>query len=473
MVRILERYAMYEAFASGGMAVVHYGRVLGAVGFSRPVAIKKLHPHFASDPAFVAGFLDEARLAARVQHPNVVQTLDAVSSQGELFVVLEYVHGASLAQLLGTVRERGERVPPAIAAAILTGTLEGLHAAHQARDAQGERLELVHRDVSPQNVLVGTDGIARVLDFGVAKARGRSQVTQDGAIKGKLAYMAPEQIRGQASPASDVFAAAIVLWECLTGARLFVADDEGGVIGKLMYEAIPSPAGIVPDLPAALVTVVMRGLSRELEQRYATAREMAAALQASTPVATTSEVAAWVASRVDEGVAQRAARLAEIEQAPASDRAPPVASAPTSVRSPAPVRDPYATVPEDDLAQPVPSPPPRRRRGTVLLALVAGALVLAAVVVLSTRARPGPPPVVATEPAPVAPASIAPVTPAVPAPAASAGGADPAPSAPAVRPAVPPLARPTHKPPAAARPGCSPSFTIDSLGIRHYKPECF
>ncbi|MDB4944612.1 MAG: serine/threonine protein kinase, partial [Labilithrix sp.] len=377
-VRVLERYAMYEAFASGGMAVVHYGRMRGAVGFSRPVAIKKLHPHFATDPSFVAMFLDEARLAGRVQHPNVVQTVDAVSSQGELFVILEYVHGQSLSQLLETARERGERVPPEIAAAIVFGILEGLHAAHEARDARGELLEMVHRDVSPQNVLVGSDGVARVLDFGVAKARGRAQVTRDGALKGKLAYMAPEQIAGEASPASDVFAASIVLWEALAGHRLFTADDEGGVIGKVLHAPIPAPPG---PLPAELVAVVMRGLARDRSERFTTARAMASALEASIALATPIAVGGWVARLAGTVLDERAARIASIEQEPLVVEAP---APPSSARAPGAPRDPYATVPEESLAGDAPAslrpaalaPAPLAARGRGRARLLVAALVV-------------------------------------------------------------------------------------------------
>src|SRR5262249_20405529 len=162
-------------------------------------------------------FLDEARLAARIHHPNVVQTLDVAVTQGELFVVLEYVNGDSLAHLLRTANANGRAVPPEIASAVVFGVLQGLHAAHEAVVEQGNPLELVHRDVSPHNVLVGVDGVARVLDFGVAKARGRSQTTREGQLKGKLAYMAPEQIGGRVTRRTDVFAASIVLWEALAG----------------------------------------------------------------------------------------------------------------------------------------------------------------------------------------------------------------------------------------------------------------
>ncbi|HSQ67748.1 MAG TPA: serine/threonine-protein kinase, partial [Polyangiaceae bacterium] len=219
--RVIGRYVLCDAIASGGMATVHLGRLLGPVGFSRTVAIKRLHPHFARDPEFVAMFLDEARLAARIRHPNVVSTLDVVVLQGELFVVMDYVHGEALSKL---IRANGA-VPPPIAASIIAGVLYGLHAAHEAKTDDGAPLHIVHRDISPQNVLVGVDGSARVVDFGVAKAVGRLQTTREGALKGKIAYMSPEQISTDSvDRRTDIYAASVVLWEMLTGKRLYQAD---------------------------------------------------------------------------------------------------------------------------------------------------------------------------------------------------------------------------------------------------------
>src|SRR5688572_13695305 len=164
------------------MATVHFGRLVGPVGFSRTVAIKRLHERLARDPDFVAMFLDEARLAARIRHPNVVPTFDVVAMEQELFLVMEYVQGDSLSRLMKVVRARNESVDPAFAVTIMTGVLHGLHAAHEATNERGEPLGIVHRDVSPQNVLVGVDGVPRVLDFGVAKAAGRAQTTKDGQL---------------------------------------------------------------------------------------------------------------------------------------------------------------------------------------------------------------------------------------------------------------------------------------------------
>src|SRR5271170_1455926 len=162
------RYTIYGKIASGGMASVHFGRQRGGEGFARTVAIKRLHPHLAEDPAFRATLIDEARMAARIHHPNVVPTLDVVTAGGELLVVMEYVRGESLARLLKIERARSRRVPLSIVSAIATGALHGLHAAHEATSDTGAPLDIVHRDVSPQNLLVGVDGLARLIDFGVA-----------------------------------------------------------------------------------------------------------------------------------------------------------------------------------------------------------------------------------------------------------------------------------------------------------------
>ncbi len=312
--RIVGRYVLHDEIASGGMATVRFGRLLGPVGFSRTVAIKCLHPQFAKDPEFSAMFLDEARLAARVRHPNVVPILDVVALEGDLFLVMEFVQGESLSKLLRVVRQRKSRVPLRVTASILSGVLEGLHAAHEARSEQGEPLNIVHRDVSPQNVIVGLDGVARVLDFGVAKAAGRIQSTREGQLKGKLAYMAPEQLRaGDVDRRTDVYAAAVVLWECLTGQRLFKADDEIGIFGLVLEGKVDPPSAIIPTLPKGYDDVTMRGLHRDPAKRWQTAQEMAIALEKVAGVASPREVGAWVEQLAKETLAKRAERIAEIE----------------------------------------------------------------------------------------------------------------------------------------------------------------
>ncbi|HXX70568.1 MAG TPA: protein kinase [Polyangiaceae bacterium] len=336
-VRVVGRYALYDEIAAGGMATVHIGRLLGPVGFSRTVAIKRLHAQFAKDPDFVSMFLDEARLAARVRHPNVIGTLDVVALSGELFLVMEYVPGESLAKLWRTTREMGRFIPVPIVVSILVGILEGLHAAHEATNDRGEALGLVHRDVSPHNVLVGLDGIARVLDFGVAKASGRLQTTRDGQLKGKISYMAPEQVQGVVDRTSDIYSASVVLWEALVGRRLFFAENDARTLSNVLFPKVEPPSRAGAKVPPSLDAVVMRALDREPSRRYRTAREMARALQDAVPGAPAFVVGEWVEATAGVTLARRASRLASIERMllPDSDHPPPMSrpSTPPSVSS--------------------------------------------------------------------------------------------------------------------------------------------
>jgi serine/threonine protein kinase len=318
---MIGRYAIYDRIAAGGMATVHLGRLVGEKGFSRTVAIKRLHGHLAMDPDFVSMFLDEARLAARIRHPNVVQTLDVVVSDNEVFLVMDYVEGESLAQLMRIVVGRGETVPAGCASSLITAVLVGLHAAHEAKNDHGEPLGLVHRDVSPQNVLVDLDGVARVLDFGVAKALGQSHSTRDGQLKGKLAYMAPEQIKsGKVDRRTDVFAASVVLWEALTGRRLFKAEGEAQVMHLVLHEPMQPPSAFVAGLPAALDAVVMRGLERDPDDRFATAEQMAHALEDAAPPMPPRKLAAWIRGLLGDNLAARARLVREIESASTGGR---------------------------------------------------------------------------------------------------------------------------------------------------------
>ncbi len=308
------RYIVYDEIAAGGMASVHYGRLLGSSGFARTVAIKKLHSHFARDPEFRAMLLDEARLASRIRHPNVVSTLDVVARGDELLLVMEYVHGESLSSLLRLAHDAGGPPLP-IVAALVSGMLHGLHAAHEARDEDGEPLHIVHRDVSPQNVMVGADGVARVLDFGVAKAAGRSQTTRDGQVKGKLAYMAIEQLRGGViDRRTDVYAAGVVLWEALTGKRLFAGDNEGMTVTNILERPPQPPSTCVAGLPKEVDDITLRALARSPAKRFETARDMAIALETAVAIASPGRVAAWVESVVGETLARRTSVVGTIER---------------------------------------------------------------------------------------------------------------------------------------------------------------
>ena len=299
------------------MATVHFGRQSGAAGFSRTVAVKRLHPNLAKDPEFVAMFLDEARLVARIRHPNVVPTIDVVATEGEVFVVMEYVHGESLARLRTAMIQAGRVADPRIVASVISGVLHGLHAAHEAKSEVGQPLHIVHRDVSPQNILVGIEGIARVLDFGVAKAIGRVQSTREGQIKGKLAYMAPEQLQGgRVTRRADIYAVAAVTWEAFTGQRLFSDKDTGALVTAILSETISPPSAVSPHVAPAFDRVVMRALERDPARRYSTAREMALDLERCAGIVSPSEVGTWVERWAGPTLSKRAALLAEIEQAP-------------------------------------------------------------------------------------------------------------------------------------------------------------
>jgi serine/threonine-protein kinase len=296
------------------MATVVFGRLVGPSGFSKTVAIKRLHPQFAKDPDFVSMFLDEARLASRIQHPNVVATLDVVALVDEVVLVMEYVPGESLSKLIRNTVALGEKLPVGHAAAIVSGMCHGLHAAHEAKNERREPLHIVHRDVSPQNVLVGVDGVPRVLDFGVAKAAMRSASTRDGQLKGKLSYMAPEQLGGSGvDRRTDVFAAGIVLWEALVGQRLFAGADPGEIVAKVLNEKLKPPMALVANVPPALNAVVMKALQRDPEKRYQTARDFANELEASVALPRPNAVGEWVEKIAAVDLERRAQVLSKIE----------------------------------------------------------------------------------------------------------------------------------------------------------------
>ena len=294
------RYETLGAIASGGMATVHPGRARGAGGFERIVAIKRMHPHLAEEPEFVAMFLDEARLAARIRHPNVVATLDVEQDEAGLFLVMEYVEGPSLQRLLRDLRKSRGTMPVAIAIRIFIDVLAGLHAAHELVDAEGEPLRLIHRDVSPHNVLLGNDGIARLTDFGVARAESRLTSTKSGAVKGKIPYLAPEQCHAQPIDRRvDIYAAGALLWELLAGERLIQGGSDAEMLSKILDGDHPAPRRVRGVVPEAISNVCMQALCFTPDERYPTAAAFADALEAAAevaalPIASHRAVAAFV-----------------------------------------------------------------------------------------------------------------------------------------------------------------------------------
>jgi eukaryotic-like serine/threonine-protein kinase len=488
------RYEVHEAIASGGMAVVHLGRIVGHVGFSRTVAIKRLHPHLATDPEFVTMFLDEARLAARVQHPNVVATLDVVASRGQLFLVMEYVLGAPLSAVFRTAIEEGVTMPPDIATAIVVGALYGLHAAHEAKDEQGELLDIVHRDVSPHNLLVGLDGVTRVADFGVAKAAARLQSTRDGRVKGKIAYMAPEQLlRKNVDRRADVYAAGVVLWEALAQRRLFTAESEAGLVSAVLGGSVPMLATLRDDLPPGTDEIVLRALRADPSSRFRTAEEFAVAIERLIRPALQREVGAWVAGIAKASIEAQRRLVADVEQTPntalddatdnqvieglighrlTSDEAKRLASALTTTL-PDSVVSVSGTHADKSVA---PQAESRPRRWMWPAASVAAVLVVTGAYAL--RGIAGGP----SSPYAIQETSSAPTSDATEAPSPAAAALDAtAPS----HAGTPPIThhggvvRPGHWHPPATSPTspprnapCDPPYTLDPNGVKRFKPAC-
>lgn len=511
------------------MATVHMGRLLGEAGFTRTVAIKRLHPQFAKDPDFVSMFLDEARLASRIRHPNVVSTLDVVALDGELFLVMEYVQGESLSRLARVARQKGGRIPPKIALSIMTGVLQGLHAAHDAKSESGDLLGIVHRDVSPQNVLVDADGAARVIDFGVAKAAGRLQTTRDGVLKGKLQYMAPEQIEGAPlDRRADIYAATVVLWELLAGRRLFQAEDDGALLSQIFNSVVKGnidpPSKYSPTLPKGLDAIVLKGLACKPENRFATAKEMAIALEKAAMIATPREVGEWVEKTAGDQLKLKAERIAEIESIrtiPSMSTMPVVPQfssqgGPDAAPAPPAVIEPPTLVSDPNMARlsmpslssissvsapqgmsvssPIPGAPTTRKTIFIMGAVAAVVMIVGLVAGRFLFARPerqtviyssGPavtssPPAASSAPgveaandgsAPAASASAEPATSASAEPSATSTAKAPVPPWPGgkAKPPVGPGDPGKAKPPAVS---CDPPYTIDANGIKHYKPQC-
>jgi eukaryotic-like serine/threonine-protein kinase len=307
----VDRYELLGEIASGGMATVYLARLTGMGGFQRFVAMKRLHPHLAGEKEFVEMFLDEARIAARLHHPNVVPILEVGASQVGYYLVMEYIEGDTLARLLARAASTGKKLPVSIALRIAIDMLSGLHAAHELHDDHNEPVNLVHRDVSPQNVLVGQDGIARITDFGVARAASRLTATRVGQLKGKIAYMAPEQAAGteELDRRADVFSAGIVIWEALAQKRLFKAENEAATLSRVITEPVPLLFQVTPQVSKEVSGVVMRALERDRDKRFASCAAFADALEAAAAlkdkVATPRELAAYVNEVMGQEISQQ------------------------------------------------------------------------------------------------------------------------------------------------------------------------
>lgn len=276
----LGRYELVARLAVGGMAEVFLARHGELSGFKTLVVVKKVLPNLAENPEFISMFLDEARIASLLDHPNVVRIVEVGRAANDYFLAMELVQGKPLASLVRRAIDRQKPLDPKLAALIVAHACQGLHHAHGVSDSEGRPLGLVHRDVSPKNVLISFEGSVKVIDFGIARAMGRLSETSTGGMKGTVGYMSPEQAKSEViDRRSDIFAAGVVLWEALCCRRLFKKDNDFASMRALIYEPIPTPTSVVPSVPPALEQIVMKALNRDPRARFQTALEMSSALE--------------------------------------------------------------------------------------------------------------------------------------------------------------------------------------------------
>jgi len=278
---VLGRYELLKEIAIGGMAEIHVAKQTGVEGFEKLVVIKKILPQFARDPHFVKMFLNEARLAARLSHPNVVHIYDLGYANGVYYIAMEYIHGENLSGVTYACRQQKRTIPLEHALKLVSQICEGLHYAHSKTDVRGKPLGIVHRDVSPQNILISYEGVVKLVDFGVAKAATRyDEDTRAGLIKGKLAYMSPEQIGGEPMDSrSDIFSLGIVLWELCTGRRLFGRFEPAVILQKIAEAEIQHPSKVNRRVSSQLDSIIMRCLQQDADRRYQSAFQMHMAIE--------------------------------------------------------------------------------------------------------------------------------------------------------------------------------------------------
>ncbi|HTM21510.1 MAG TPA: serine/threonine-protein kinase [Kofleriaceae bacterium] len=396
----LGKYELIQRLAVGGMAELYLARCTGIEGFEKLVAVKRILPQYAANEEFVQMFLDEARLAATLQHANIAHVYDIGQTEHGLFFTMEFVRGADARELLRSAVRSGEPIGLEHALTIVGGAAAGLHAAHEKCGVDGEPLGIVHRDVSPANILVSFDGCVKVIDFGVAKASRQHSQTRVGTLKGKISYMAPEQCQGEAvDRRCDVFALGIVLYELTCGRRLFEGDNEFAIMKKIITSDAPPPSSVKPGYPAELERIVLRALARDRELRYPTAQELQLELETFARghglVISSVRLGEWMRERFADKIAaweqayRRATRAAEeLEIAVAAPPPPPLQIVDDlDDDEDLEVDMEILRVAEDSSTlAPAPAPAPaRRRRGRLTtVACAAGAIVML-VVWLATR----------------------------------------------------------------------------------------
>ena len=323
------QYLLLDRIAVGGMAEVYRAKSIGIEGFEKIVAIKRILPRLSADDDFIQMFVEEAKIAGRLRHANIARILELGKIEGTYFIAMEYVFGKDLVQIRTRMDELGQRVPAKMGAWIIANVLSGLDYAHRQRGADGAPLGLIHRDVSPHNVLVSHDGLVKLIDFGIAKAASRATQTAAGVVKGKLGYMSPEQTTGRPiDHRSDIFAATTCLYELLTGELLFARTGDLATIEAVRGEEAPPPSTLNPEISPELDAVILKGLAKKPELRWQSAAEMHEALMqyvmGSPPTCGAARVRDWMRDTFAEDVAAQSAhleKLAKVEE-PGVDVAP-------------------------------------------------------------------------------------------------------------------------------------------------------
>jgi TonB family protein len=441
------QYTLLERIAVGGMAEVWKARMRGVEGFQKTVAIKRILPHMTDNAEFVGMFIDEAKLAAQLTHPNIVHIYDLGKIGRDYYIAMEYVDGRDLRSLLNAGRRKGMPLPLGLSLLIAARLASALDYAHRKRDFEDRELGLVHRDVSPQNVLLTAEGDVKLCDFGIAKAVSKASQTQMGALKGKLQYMSPEQAWGRpVDGRSDLFSLGAVLFEMVTGERLFAGDSEISVLEAVRQGRVRTPRQVDPSLPREVDEIVMRALALEPQDRFQSAGEMKQRLEGALAVLSPStgpaDLAIYIQRVLDAEVPQAAAPVLAVQPEPAAAPPPPAGAAPPPAPpliSPPPTR--LAVEPAlEETAAPVEAVAPvglvaveeegGRKSRTLLYAAIAALVVIAILTfwfLNHRKAAPSPPAVpVVTSGSPAAPLPSAanPATAPAPAPAAGASAVD-------------------------------------------------
>lgn len=380
LVERVGRYRLLGEIARGGMATVHFARLAAAHGFEKWVAVKLMHDHMSQDETFVRMFHDEARIVSQLNHPNICQVVDFGDDDGRLYLVMEYLHGETLSSVVRAAWRGGNRLPLWFCARIIADAARGLHAAHELKGRDGKTVGLVHRDVSPQNIMVLYDGVGKLMDFGVVRAEGRLTETAAGTLKGKFAYMAPEELRGgESDKRADIWALGVMLWEITCGQRLFRAKGEGQTAVLVLQSDIPDPRSLIDGFPDSLADIIMGCLERDQNERIGTAREVAVGLERFLLETGTLAAPEDVSEVLEEQFPGRSAeRRAELQQRQARSEPPPRAEEHSSTTM-SRVRE---------VSSAAPAKPDRRAVMLFLLVLIIAGLVSAGLVIMSTPDEP-------------------------------------------------------------------------------------